>query len=297
VNSVTKFEHGARFAINDLAGDCTVYVDADGVAAKDLRYRGAVARRERILDLVRESGFRTAAELSEALGVSQMTVRRDIHQLAEEGLVRSGYGGVSSIVPPVGGVDFQLRAQANLEAKRAIARHAARYVLERRPAVVALDAGTTVFEVLGHIPDGQRFTIVTHSLPVLTALSSREDIEVVALGGVLHAETQAFAGPATVAALEHIRVGTVLLAASAVRDGTMYCGNPFDAETKRALTRAADEVVLLADATKFSLPAVFPVGPVSEVDVVIVDDALSAAERESLERAGVRLELAHRAGP
>jgi DeoR family fructose operon transcriptional repressor len=264
---------------------------ADDGAEATLRYRGAAARRERILEIVREASFCPATELSERLGVSAMTIRRDIRQLTEDGLVRSIHGGVSAITAPIGGVDFQLRAKTNLRAKQAIARRAAALLRERPQPIIGLDAGTSVYEMVSHLPAHERLTVVTHSLPVLVALSSNDRVEVIALGGVLHAETQAFAGPATVRQLSELRMGTVFLAASAVRDGVIFCGNAFDADTKRAMVAAADEVILLADSSKFTLPAVFSVGPVDLADRILVDDALPASEQETLRRAGATVDV------
>jgi DeoR family fructose operon transcriptional repressor len=224
-----------------------------------------------------------------------MTVRRDIRQLADKGFVHSNHGGVSAVVnavagPAFGGTDFQIRGQTQILAKRAIARAAANRI--EPGAIVALDAGTTVYEIVNHLPEDARLTVITHSLPVMTAFSSRPSVEVIGLGGVLHTETQAFAGPSVVAALDNVRVSTLFLAASAVRGGIMFCGNPYDAETKRALIAAADEVVLLVDSSKFVLPALFAVAPCSDVGTVIVDAGIDDAEREQLVTAGADVEVA-----
>jgi DeoR/GlpR family transcriptional regulator of sugar metabolism len=108
-------------------------------------------------------------------------------------------------------------------------------------------------------------------------------VEVVGIGGVLHPETQAFAGPSTVAGYAGLRLGTVLLTASAVRDQMMLCGNAFDAETKRQMMAVADQIILLVDASKFDAIAPFQTAELSRVDVIVVDNRAPSALLKSLE--------------
>lgn len=257
-----------------------------------LRYDHAAERRRELLKRVREARYCNFAELSGELGVSEMTVRRDIDRLAEQGLVRAVRGGVSVVahepLPELQpGTDFSIRARKNPGAKRVIARRAVEMV---KPAsIVAIDAGTTTLEVVRLMPPGLRISMVTHSLPAMAVPRPDSGIEVISLGGVLHPETQAFAGPTTIANLEELRVHTLFLAASAVRDGIMYCGNHFDAMTKRALMEAADKVVLLVDASKFRTTAMVQVAPLAEVDAIIVDDAIEPEDREAIEAMDVEL--------
>jgi DeoR/GlpR family transcriptional regulator of sugar metabolism len=254
-----------------------------------MRYESAPARRERLLEVVRRTGFASAPELAAILGVSEMTVRRDFRRLAEGGLVRQVHGGVSAISTVAGPIDFRLRATQQHHAKRSIARRAIN--LLQPDSVVALDAGTTTMEVARQVPDTLRLTIVTHSLAAMSALTGRPSLEIIGLGGQLHADTQAFAGPMTVGDIGEIRVNTLLLAITAIRDGAMWCTNTYDAETKRALMRAADRTILLADSSKFSATAVMRVADVSAVDLLVTDDGIDPATRRSLEQAGVEVDI------
>jgi len=154
-------------------------------------------------------------------------------------------------------------------------------------SIVAVDAGTTALEIVRFMPPTLRISMVTHSLPAMALPRPDCAIEVIGLGGVLHPETQAFAGPTTIANLEELRVHAIFLGASAVRDGMMYCGNHFDAMTKRALINAADKVVLVVDASKFQMTAMVQVAPLDEVDTVVVDDAIESEVRAAIEAMNV----------
>lgn len=262
-------------------------VDPHEAAPARLRYETAPARRERILELIRQFGFGSAGELAAMLNVSEMTVRRDFRRLSDQGLVRQVHGGVSALTTVAGPIDFRLRATQHEEAKRAIASRAIE--LLQPGSVVGLDAGTTTLEVARQLPADLRLTVVTHSLPAMGAFTARPSIEVIGLGGHLHAETQAFSGTMTLAAIAEIRMNMLLLAMTAVRAGDMWCTNTFDADTKRALIAAADHVVLLADSSKFGATAVMRVASLDGVQTVISDDGLDSTARNEIERLGIEL--------
>jgi DeoR/GlpR family transcriptional regulator of sugar metabolism len=240
-----------------------------------LRYTRAGGRRDALLQIVRESSFCSAGDLSERLGVSRVTVRRDILQLESEGLVRAAHGGVSAVSSGVtSGGPFELRRQQNRDAKRAVAQRAVEFVAGQRDIVIGIDAGTTAAELADYLADETGLTVVTPSLPAMNAFAHNRDVEVVSPGGVFHTDTQAFAGPATVANLQRVRLSTLFLTASSIRANIMYCGNDFDAETKRTMLDLADRVILLADSSKFATAAAFTVAPLDAVDILIVDDRL-----------------------
>lgn len=255
-----------------------------------LRYESAPARRKHILDLVNERGFCSAVELSHHLSVSEMTVRRDIRRMADEGLARAVHGGISATSNLLGPIDFQFRASQRLSEKQAIARLAVSMI--KPDTVVAIDAGTTTLEAARLLPPDIRITVVTHSLPVIGSLASRSTIELIGLGGALHLETQAFAGPITLRALSDIRAHTLLLGATSVRDNAMWCTNTFDAATKRALIEAADHVVLLVDSEKFDLTAFMKVAELSAAHTVITDERISDRSKEMIASANVELLIA-----
>jgi DeoR/GlpR family transcriptional regulator of sugar metabolism len=272
--------------------------------AGSLRYRDASARRTALAELVQQQGFCRVHELSDQLGVSRITVRRDIALLEQHNLVRSAHGGAMALSQagpgslagpgsPAGpGAHFRLRSAAHTEAKQAIGREAIEYVNQHATGPLGIDAGTTGFQAARFIAPHVPLTVVTHSLPVMTELAQRPLVEVVGIGGVLHPETQAFAGPSTVAGYAGLRLGTVLLTASAVRDQMMLCGNAFDAETKRQMMAVADQVILLVDASKFEAVAPFQTAELSRVDIVVIDDQAPAALVESLQAQNLRVVIA-----
>ncbi|WP_164745299.1 DeoR/GlpR family DNA-binding transcription regulator [Georgenia faecalis] len=232
-----------------------------------MRYASAPQRREELLRRLTAAGYVSSAELADAMGVSDMTIRRDLRLLEEQGRVRRVMGGASLPAPAHRGAPFEDRRARSTQAKRAIA--AAALPLLAGVDSVALDAGTTVAGVAPSLPAG--LTVVSHSLPVLDACAARTDLEVIGLGGTYVPGTRSFAGPLTRAAAEDLAVDVVLLSAAGYGPDGLYSANALDAEVKRALLRAAARVVLLVDATKAGVRAPVRFAPMGAVDVVLTD--------------------------
>ena len=252
-----------------------------------LTYRSAPARRAQILDLLRTSAYLGQGELSQLLGVSEMTIRRDARELDERGLLRVVPGGVSSVSTLLAANEFALRVDRQVDAKRQIAAAAVGTIAPR--STIAIDAGTTALEIARLLDSRQPLTVVTASLPVMVVLGDHPGIEMIGLGGMFRARTQAFAGPATIDALRRLHVARLFLGAAAVDSRGTYEGNTWDSEIKRSLIDAADEVTLVVDSTKFARTAVARVCPLSAIHSAIVDAGISEADREMLEAAGVRV--------
>ncbi|MGO1266215.1 MAG: DeoR/GlpR family DNA-binding transcription regulator [Microbacterium gubbeenense] len=245
-------------------------------------------RREMLLAAVLEQGYCTTAELAQLLKVSEMTVRRDVARLEQAGQLRSVHGGVTtSLDSDLHGTRFDIRANARTDVKRAIAQRALEFLPDN--GIIAIDAGTTTAELTPNLPDGRVSTIITYSLPVLNAAVKLEHIDVIDLGGSFHRDSQSYAGPATIRAIENLSIGTLFLGASGVSERGLFCGNDFDAVTKRALVDVSETVILLADSAKFRATAVARVCGLDRIDRVIVDDGLDDADESMLRRHDVEI--------
>ena len=227
--------------------------------------------------------------LATELGVSEMTVRRDLLRLEELGDVRVVPGGVS-LRSPAGGTDFRLRMIAEESEKRAIGRLAASLVPER--SVVGIDAGSTSLEVLRAIAPDAGVTVVTQSLPAMLEVSARRGLELMALGGALRHEAGSLSGPTTVQQVADLHLDAAFIGATAVRDGVALCGNPYDAETKRAMRQAAKWAALVVDSRKFERSAMMRILPVESFDAIIVDSAIDAAHLAELRSLGIEVRVA-----
>jgi DeoR/GlpR family transcriptional regulator of sugar metabolism len=260
-----------------------------GDEANGMRYRSAPERRARLLQVVEERGFCSTAELTVALGVSDMTVRRDAQKLSMSGRVRMVHGGVSALPSAElqAGREYEERAGLMAAAKVAIGRAAAAQIAAHQ--AIAIDAGTTARELARALPAELAVTVVTHSASVVADLMTHQSTTLIALGGTLHHETLSFEGTQVVQAIGELQLDSFYLSASGIGPRGVFCANDFDAVTKRAMVSVADRVVLLVDSSKFDSPALVRVCDFSSVDEVLVDDGISRADLAMLRGAGVEV--------
>ena len=233
-----------------------------------VRYTDAPARRQQLLDRLAASGYVGSAELAAELGVSEMTVRRDLRRLVDDGLARRVPGG-ASLPGGAGPETFEARSDTARDEKRALAKAAAGLLGDA--ATVALDAGTTVAVLVDLLPEG--LTVVSHSLPVLTACTAAGGRDVVALGGYYEPTTRSFTGPATRSAVRDLAVDVAVLSCTALDERGAWSANSVDAEIKRALAEVADRVVVLADRHKVGTRAAVRFAVPEDVHVVVTDAA------------------------
>lgn len=250
-----------------------------------LRYDTAPERRAHILDTVRTCGFASIVELAERLGVSDMTVRRDLRKLQNTGQVNVVRGGVH--LPP--GTGFEGRRTDNATAKHAIAAAATELLAPNDS--IALDAGTTTCILAESLPAWFTGSVVTHSVPALQHFLTKGAIRVVSLGGDLYPASEAFVGPMTVEAAAQLRVRTLFLGAAAIDERGVYVASDIERPTKLALIETADRVVLLADHTKFTASAPVLLCPPSRLHSLVTDREPEADLARSLAKYHVRVVL------
>jgi DeoR/GlpR family transcriptional regulator of sugar metabolism len=250
------------------------------------RYTSAPERRQRLVKYITEQGYCTIVELSGIFGVSEMTIRRDVSKLVELGEVRGFRGGVASLTrQDLPGSDYRLRDLKMGGAKQAIARAALGLVGVN--SIVALDAGTTAARLASILPGDRDLRVITHSFPVISQLAGRPGVEVICLGGTLHRESLSFDGPATLADISNLHVEVFFLAATGLGERGLFCGNGFDAITKRALIDVSERVVLIADSSKFQIQAMVRVCGWDVIDTIIVDSGIGDEARRLLAQNGV----------
>ncbi|WP_415854185.1 DeoR/GlpR family DNA-binding transcription regulator [Sinomonas sp. G460-2] len=244
----------------------------------------ARARQDQILRQLRSSPFVSVSELVQQLGVSDMTVRRDLKNLSNRGEVNIVHGGASLPHSAHGTADFSRRARRLSEAKHKIAVAAQEYIPDR--GVIAIDAGTTAFAVVNELSADFRGTVITHSIPVLQHMLSFPNASVLGLGGELLIESQALVGPRTVEGLAGLKADTLFLGAAAIDAAGIYVTTDIERPVKKALIESASLVVLVADHEKFNGSAAVRLVDFSAVDVVITDAAPGPDVDNRLKAAG-----------
>jgi DeoR/GlpR family transcriptional regulator of sugar metabolism len=248
------------------------------------RHRNAPERRESIVVALRTEGFLSIADLTRELGVSHMTVRRDLQHLEQTGQVRTVYGGVSLSLPALHDAGRWADSAAGEEAR--IGQCAATLVDER--STVAIDAGQLGYEVARALPEDFHGTVVTHSIPVIQLLMSRpRPPRVVGLGGELLPGSFAFGGASTVAAIERVRVDTLFLAIDGLDDRGAYARSDGEAAVKRALLGVARRTVVVARHACSDDSAPLLLGRLSRFTALVTDRRPPNRMERALLQAGV----------
>jgi DeoR/GlpR family transcriptional regulator of sugar metabolism len=246
-------------------------------------------RRQRVLDLVTQSGFASLAELTEAVGVSDSTVRRDLEYWEQQGLVRRTHGGAVFVGDPTAFPALEERSASQLAEKRIVARAAARFI--RDGDTVLLDGGTTTLEV-ARLLLGRPVQVVTNSLPIAQLFAPRRETDLVILGGYVYPRTGVALGPLTVRMMEDIHVHQAVMSVGGITTRGLFNSNVLLVETERQMMRCADMVIVVADHTKVGRPALAFLCDLDAIDTLIIDDRLTAQQRELLETSGVSLVVA-----
>ncbi len=248
-------------------------------------------RRRQILELLKSEGVAHVNSLAQKFGVSAVTIRNDLSKLEEAGeLLRDRGGAITS--PPARQIKHLLglneRATLNLEEKQRIGKAAAQFV---QPGdTIIMDAGTTVVEMVPHLTGIAPLTVVTNALNVALTIGSANEAQVILLGGMLSRAASSTVGPLAEQTLADLSVNKVFLGTQALdlQDGLTDTTLEI-AQVKRAMIKAAKQVILLADSTKWNHTGFIKVAQLADVDVVISDDKLPRNARAAIEQLGIRL--------
>ncbi|WBU36760.1 DeoR/GlpR family DNA-binding transcription regulator [Homoserinibacter sp. YIM 151385] len=253
----------------------TITADRTPPAASGKRSRRMIE----ILDLLAERGGISLQDLSDTLGISPATARRDLADLAEQRLLVRTHGG-ARLIDSRGELPVSLRDTRNQDAKRAIAAAVADIVPRQRYAI-ALSGGTTAASVARALANHEELTIVTNSLTIAQLVTSHPQLKVIMTGGILRPESLELVGVLAENTFNAINLGTAILGADGVTPAGITTHDETEARTNNAMVTHAQRVIVVADGSKLGRLALAQVASLEQVDLLVTD---SSAEPEQLER-------------
>lgn len=230
---------------------------------------GQTGRRHAIAELVFRRGSVSMDDLADAVGVSLMTLYRDIAVLEEAGILTRQRGRVSALASGLHEAGASFRLETNTEAKAEMAAHIAKHI--QPGSSILLDDSTSGAWVLRALHDLTPLTVITNSLLVAREASSRPDVRLLLTGGEYQPWAEAMLGPTALAMLATVRADYCILSASGLEDGIAYHPYQDVAEVKRAMLRAGRRKILMLDHSKFSRKALHAFAELGEFDTVLVD--------------------------
>lgn len=233
----------------------------------------ASQRKTRILAILADEKQVLSGELSQRFGVSEDSIRRDLRELAAEGLLQRVHGGalpVSAAIAP-----FETRKNVQINSKRAIARKAA--ALIQPGQVVIIDGGTTTSEMVAQLPRDLSFTAVTHSPGIAVGLVDFPLVEVILAGGRLYKHSVVTVGASMIESVNRINADLFFMGVTGVHKSAGFTtGDYEEACVKRALAERAAETVVMASQEKLNSASAFTIGPLSLASTLVAEGELDA---------------------
>ena len=246
-------------------------------------------RKQMLLKRLQRDGQIVAKTVSEELGISEDTIRRDLRELAQAGKLQRVHGGALPSSPALG--DLSTREHISTDDKHALGRAGAAMI--KVGQLVFLDGGTTALQVARHLPDELQATIVTHSPNVAMALADKPHIDVLMLGGRLFRHSMVNVGASVIEAAQRIRADLFIMGATGVHAmAGISTGDVEEAAVKRALHERAAETVVLASREKLGALSPFLIIPTSALTTLVVPPRTASGPLQEYRAQGVTVVLA-----
>lgn len=246
-------------------------------------------RREQILAYLSAHDRASVGELSQSLGVSEVTIRKDLDALEGQGLLLRVHGGAMASGRGRFELHFSTREQEHLEEKRRIAQAAARLIQPGQR--LFLDASTTALQLARLLKDREGLTVVTNGLYTALELTFSPGISTIVVGGTMRHRSNSLVGGLSADVLQRLRVDIGFFGARAVSGDGLMEGDLDEAQLKQRMVQIAALTVGIVDASKFGGTAFSVFALPAELDRVITDQAAPTAIVDALRAQDVAVEL------
>jgi DeoR/GlpR family transcriptional regulator of sugar metabolism len=247
-------------------------------------------RHEQILKLLEKKGILSVGELADRFALSVVTIRKDLDDLASEGLLQRTFGGAVFSNRSLFNSSFRESARQHDQQKHAIADAALEYIQDGD--TVILDAGTTTFALAQLLKEQVKSAfIITCSVPATLELSSA-GYDILLLGGMVRNKSLALLGRETLTILERYRADKAFLGSSGFTAKRGHgTSNLEDAQIKEAIIRASEQAYVLVDSSKYGHNCLSSFTRLRDVALTITDSQLTQSKQKALENAGAKLRI------
>ena len=246
------------------------------------------SRHLEILEMAKRNGFLATEELSRLLNVTVQTIRRDINQLCEKGLLRRYHGG-AGLASSTENIDYSTRQVLNYEAKARIARMAADFIPDN--ASLFINIGTTTEEVAKALHGHRKLRVITNNLNVAALLCGDAEFEVIIASGAVRRDLGVI-GESTIDFIRQFKVDYGVIGISGIdEDGALLDFDYREVRVAKAIVENSRQVLLVADHTKFACSPMVRLGHISEIDAFFTDRQPPANIREILTKGNVALHV------
>ncbi|MEA4811033.1 MAG: DeoR/GlpR family DNA-binding transcription regulator [Anaerolineaceae bacterium] len=248
-------------------------------------------RRSSILQELNEYGVLHIDVTSKRMGISQVTLRRDLASLESEGLcLRKRGGAVKTFASVSTELPYDIKRNQRVEEKKRIGKAASEYIVDG--STIILDSGSTTYALSLFLRTKSRLTVVTNDLQIAVKLANFSNIQTICTGGLVRSNVFSLQGNGVVDFIRGLKVDLTFLGADAIEtDLTISNVTVEEVAIKKAMLKSAKKTFLLADSSKFNRSGFMKVCNLSEVDSVITDSALDKTHISLLKEANIIFQL------
>ena len=244
-------------------------------------------RHNKILSMLNEQETVRVSEMSEACGVTEETIRRDLEKLENQGKLARIHGGAIAIKDKESDLSHLQREVLNKKEKMAVAREAVKFIEEND--IIFLDASSTALYLARLIPNIE-LTVLTNSIQICMELSKNSNIRVICAGGTLSPKSMSFVGPLTLQTLESYYVNKLFFSCKGLHDEWgISDSNELQSLVKRTMMQMADKKYLLLDHTKLESKAFAHIDKVDAIDYLIIDDEAADESLAAFKEKGIQV--------
>lgn len=254
-------------------------------------------RQEQILMLLSHNGKLSPKELADTLGVSLITIRRDIDEMSARKLISTFYGGVSLLtgsqekISPVKSIDlYHAEQEMHYLEKMRIAKYA--YSIIEPQDVIGIDNGTTCSHILDYFDSNTNCLIYTYSYRILNELNKlhNDNVQLFLLGGYYHKKLQMFEYTGLIDIIPNIHINKLFLGTVGVSlSGELSCVQPYEVDIRKALMKQSNKIYLLTDSSKIGKSWYDKYGMTKDITAMITDIGITIEQKSALEKTGIEV--------
>lgn len=243
-------------------------------------------RQNKLTQIIKEQGVLPIKTMASMLGVSEMTIRRDLEAFQRQAaeaphtLAKNDSNGYNI-----------LDAAKKADLQKSLIGEFAASLIEPNDVII-IDTGSTTAKILPHIPKSLNLTVLCYNANVLLELRCKPGIQLFMCGGVYHENAEMFESPEGIQFIERTRANKVFLSAAGIHEELgVTCANSYEVPTKNAVIKSSSEKILVADSSKFGVIRSSYFCDLSDINVIVTDSNLSAYWRERVLEKGITLYL------
>jgi len=245
-----------------------------------------IERKTKLLSHLSEKGSILVKDASQMFGVTEETIRRDLKELENQGLLLRTHGGAISTDDAKSEFPLEIRQGINISGKNAIGREAAKHVIDGD--TIMLDASTSCLFLAKHIKEKKSLTVITNSEKIIFELSNSDEITLISTGGILRHKSMSYIGKSAQTSLENYVADKVFFSCKGfLPERGLMDSNEQESQIKRTMISRSQKAIFLCDKTKFGRIGCEMVAKPDDIHIIVTDEPIPESWSDILSAKGI----------